>query len=117
MQPTQQTVIPFNFFAGALPTVKTNLAWVQGYDFIIASIVLSTESDQSYAWLQIIDAEENYRFQAGVTGAGTPEPLTEVWRPMMVMGPSEGAQVVGTGTGGVISIDGYALAPIGSSIW
>jgi hypothetical protein len=109
--------VPFNFFAGASPTSAINLAWQSGYLYGITSILLSTGSDTATN-LRIYDAEGNLRIVCVCRRDAAPDySAVFSWTGLLVLGPNEGAQLAADNDLGVVSVDGWALAPLSSSIW
>lgn len=113
--PTAQ--VPFNFFAGAIPSSPTELAWTTGYLYVITSVSLWAPNGSDTEEVLIVDAESNRRLQATMGPVGDwAVPLLN-WVGEMVMGPNHGALLYSTGDSLFGSIDGYAFAPVGSTIW
>lgn len=109
--------IPFNFFAGTLPTEPVELAWESGYLFVITSITLTLLYTTGEEYVELVDAEGNKRLSVPMHGANSTYPQSVFWRGEMVMGPNEGATIVINSGTGYASIDGYALLPLDSPIW
>jgi hypothetical protein len=117
LQPTTGGVIPFNFFAGLTPVSNTDLAWSEGYTYVITSIVISTSATSGSTTLTIHDAEGNARYQAQVesSSADFPQRINDqLW---MVMGPNSGAHISADNGNAVLTIDGFALLPGQLPIW
>jgi len=115
--PSAQSTLPFNFFAGITPGHEVPLSWVSGYDFVITNISLSTGSESDITTLYIFDAEGNQRgaWQVLAGSPDYPQALDHaVW---LVLGPNEGAYVSSTDDNAVCSIDGLICQPIGSGVW
>lgn len=116
-QPTTSGIIPFNFFAGVSPTTPEDLAWTEGYTYVITSIALSTKFADSGTYLTITDAESNVRWGGIVQASSTEFPQQLCVQPMLVMGPNSGAQVWADQAEALVSIDGFALLPGSLPIW
>lgn len=109
--------IPFNFFAGLIPDDATELAWESGYLFVVTSVFFTYVNGVGTTGPILTDAEGNRRMQPIMNGDNTPYPSTIAQRCEIVLGPNSGATIRGLGGEGYCSLDGYAFAPVGSSIW
>jgi hypothetical protein len=117
LQPSTAGVIPFNFFAGLTPTVATDLAWAEGYSYVITSIFLTTGATDGPTTVTVTDAEENYRWQGEVEAGSSTLPQRindQLW---IVLGPNSGAKIVSTTSEAIVTIDGFALLPGQLPIW
>lgn len=117
LQPTTDGVIPFNFFAGLSPGELVDLAWTEGYTYVLTHITMSTSATSGSTTITLRDAEGNFRFQGQVESSSPDFPQAindEVW---MVLGPNSGASIDSDNTNAVVTIDGFALLPGQLPIW
>ena len=113
--PTAQ--VPFNFFAGTVEATETPLAFESGYLYVITSIVVSTGAGSPAYNMRIVDAEANIRF-LGDLGLVSGLQVTLInLQCEMVLGGASGAYITASNAYGFASVDGYAVAPLGSTIW
>jgi hypothetical protein len=117
LQPTQQQLVPFNFFAGSLPSSPVDLAWVADSDFVITCITFTADNVAGEPLARITDASGNIRYNRILDGVAATYPQAVVDKVFMIMGPNSGAVLASNSGDAWISIDGYLLQPAGSSIW
>jgi hypothetical protein len=113
--PTHQ--VEYNYFAGLLPAEPTTCSWEEGYLQCLTSITLSGPAGSDTAYLQLVDPSGNTRIVMKAIGGGEPEDFLQVWEGLMVIGPDEGLVIEGNGVTAYCSVDGYLVAPLGSSVW
>lgn len=109
--------IPFNFFAGSVPDAPVDLAWTTGYLYVITSVVVFAPNGSDTEEFLLIDASGNRRVHATIGPTGDYAMPFLNMQCEMVMGPNSGALLYATGVDLFCSVDGYAFAPVGSTVW
>jgi hypothetical protein len=112
-----QAQIPYNYFAGAVPSGAVECSHEAGYLQVVTDVVLSTAVGYGFAFIELHDPSGNGRLRLEVNGTADPPIQIAQWHGEFVVGPSAGMEVVGDGETGLVSIDGYLLAPLGSGVW
>lgn len=109
--------IEYNYFAGLLPADPVTCSHADGYLQCITSIVLSGPEGSDTAYLQLVDPSGNTRIVLKAIGGGEPDDFVQTWTGLMVIGPDEGLVIEGNGVTAYCSVDGYLVAPLGSTVW
>jgi hypothetical protein len=111
MQPTQQFVIPFNFWQGLLPAGDYPLSFDTNEDFVIVSTSGAAATASTSTEIYIEGSGGEIFFSHWLNASLAAHPLEEVLTPFIVI-PEPSALNLHVGAGGAaLSIDGYRIGP------
>jgi hypothetical protein len=111
VQPTDQYVVPLNFWQGTFSPGTYTLSFGGGLDFIITSITATQIVEGGQAFLDIGDTTGNFFFRANLNPSGADWWAPVVLRPLIVLPDITELQMETAVSDLALSIDGYRLGP------
>jgi hypothetical protein len=117
MEPTQQGVVPFNFWQGIYATGSYDLSFSGDFDLLITSIMVSPEAESAQPFVDFGVSSSEYIFSREVNSAAAEFPPPEIYTPMIVLVEPTALVLQVAVASARVSIDGFLLKPSGAGFY